>query len=111
MSENKVEAVQTSNDSVFNGEREVTVGDIRKHIPAHLFVKNEARFFVSVFFSLSLTFFVAFLADRFIPLTLAALPLWIIYAAINGTIATGLWVSLASLSFYQVNSLIFLSPC
>lgn len=47
---------------------------------------------ISVAFSLSLTLAVAFLADRYLPLTWAALPLWLIYAAIEGTIATGLWV-------------------
>jgi len=87
---NMKEAIE--NDTVFNGEREVSVADIRKFIPAEFFVKKESRFFISVAFSLSLTLVVAFLAHTYLPLTWAALPLWLIYAAVEGTIATGIWV-------------------
>ncbi|EAS03232.2 fatty acid desaturase (macronuclear) [Tetrahymena thermophila SB210] len=80
------------NDTVFNGEKEISVGDIRKFIPAEYFVKRESRFLISVLYSLSLTLFTAFLADRYLRLEWAYLPLWIAYAVINGTIATGLWV-------------------
>jgi len=88
---NMKEAIE--NDTIFNGEREISVADIRKFIPAEFFVKKESRFLISVAFSLSLTLVVAFLADRYLPLTWAALPLWLIYAAIEGTIATGVWVT------------------
>lgn len=80
-------------DTIFNGEREISVGDIRKFIPAHYFIKNEARFMISVLFSLSFTLIIGYLADRYIPFTWGALPIWIIYAAVNGTVATGLWVN------------------
>lgn len=91
---NAQSASEIENDTVFNGEREVSVGDIRKHIPAHLFVRSEARFLVSVLFSLSFTLLIGYIAHSFIPVTFAALPLWFLYAFINGTVATGIWVSL-----------------
>lgn len=41
-----------------------------------------------------MTLMAGYIAHIFIPYTLTALPFWIIYAIINGTIATGLWVKL-----------------
>jgi omega-6 fatty acid desaturase (delta-12 desaturase) len=41
---------------------------------------------------LTLTLATYYLAEKYIPLTIWALPLWIAYAFICGTIATGLWV-------------------
>lgn len=57
-----------------------------------MFIKDEARFLVSVGFSVSLTLFTGYLAYQFIPLQLAYLPLWILYSVVNGTFATGVWV-------------------
>ena len=65
---------------------------LRKSIPEHLFYKNEPRFIISVLNSLSLTLLSAYIAYTFIPLNIYYLPLWLIYAFINGTIATGIWV-------------------
>lgn len=47
---------------------------------------------ISVFFSLSFVLLTGFLAHKFIPLTVYYIPVWILYAVVNGTIATGLWV-------------------
>lgn len=46
---------------------------------------------ISVFFSVSLTLMCGYLGS-FIPLSWWALPIWIVYAVITGTVATGVWV-------------------
>lgn len=75
-----------------NGKQEITVEDIRKAIPKELFVKSEIRFLLSVAQSLCLTLATYYLAEKYIPLSIQAIPIWIAYAFICGTIATGLWV-------------------
>jgi len=47
---------------------------------------------VSVFYSVSFTFILAFLAYNYIPLTKWMIPIWIVYAVVCGTVATGVWV-------------------
>lgn len=47
---------------------------------------------ISVFFSLSLVLCIGYFTEKLLPLSWAYLPIWIIYAAVNGTVATGLWV-------------------
>lgn len=49
---------------------------------------------VALGFSLSLTLATGYLAYTFIPLELMYTPIWIAYAIVNGTIATGLWVTI-----------------
>ena len=70
----------------------LTLEMLRKSIPEHLFHKSELRFMISLLKSLSLILFTIFLAFNLLPLTIWAIPLWIIYALICGTFATGLWV-------------------
>ena len=69
-----------------------SIHDIRRAIPPHLFHRDEARFLVSVVYSLSLTFCSAYLAYHLLPLKLWALPFWLLYAFFNGTNAMGLFV-------------------
>ena len=69
-----------------------SIHDIRRAIPSQLFHRDEARFLVSVGYSLSLTLCTAYLAYHLLPLKLWALPFWVLYALFNGTNATGLWV-------------------
>ncbi|CAD8178615.1 unnamed protein product [Paramecium octaurelia] len=71
---------------------EITVGQIRKAIPQHLFQKNELRFLVSVGQAVSCTLLLTYLAYNYIPLTWLALPIWVAYAFLTGTVATGIWV-------------------
>mmetsp|Transcript_25865 Transcript_25865/g.22791 ORF Transcript_25865/g.22791 Transcript_25865/m.22791 type:complete len:369 (-) Transcript_25865:91-1197(-) len=71
---------------------ELTVEKIRNAIPKHLFHKSELRFLVSVAFSVSLTLVTGWLAYKYIPLTPVMIPIWVLYALANGTIATGVWV-------------------
>ena len=66
--------------------------EIRAAIPDHLFVKSEFRFLLSVVISGGLTGLIAYLAYLYIPLNIYYLPVWLAYAYICGTVATGLWV-------------------
>jgi len=70
----------------------LTFEQIRKQLPDHLFVKDEARFLISVIFSASLVITTAYLSFTYIPLNVYTIPLWILYAFVNGTFAIGLWV-------------------
>ncbi|CAD8190161.1 unnamed protein product [Paramecium pentaurelia] len=73
-------------------ELEITLGQIRKAIPQHLFQKNELRFLISVVQAISYTLLLTYIAYNYIPLNWLALPIWIGYAFITGTVATGIWV-------------------
>lgn len=73
-------------------QKELTVEEIKKAIPAYLFKKDESRFLISCGFSISLTLLTGFLAYKFIPVNIYWLPVWILYAFVNGTISIGLWV-------------------
>ncbi len=64
--------------------------EIRKAIPAELFVKNEFHFLISVAYSVSFTVLLIYLAKLYIPYTWLMIPLWIIYAIFTGTVATGI---------------------
>jgi len=70
----------------------LTLELLRKSIPERLFQRSELRFLISLVKSLALIFCTSFLAFNLFPLTLWAVPLWVIYALICGTMATGLWV-------------------
>ena len=61
-------------------------------IPARCFVKSTARSLGYAAVSVALTLGVALLAHLLIPMELWALPVWIAYGFIEGTIATGCWV-------------------
>jgi len=87
------QATQLNGSSVnTNPDRELTIEEIKKAIPAFLFKKDEMRFLTNVGFSVSLTLLTGFLAYKFIPLTAAWIPAWILYAIVNGTISIGVWV-------------------
>lgn len=60
-------------------------------IPDHCKVKSTAKSMQYAVFSMSLVL-VCFVVGRYIPLSLWALPLWIAYWAVSGTVVTGLWV-------------------
>lgn len=66
--------------------------EILAAIPKRCFEKSTARSLTYASVSVALTVGVALLARAFIPLELWALPVWIAYAFIEGTIATGCWV-------------------
>jgi hypothetical protein len=61
-------------------------------IPAHCFDINERVAFTRLGFLLLLTLGFGVAAHLAVPKVWAFAPFWIIYAAVNGTIANGLWV-------------------
>lgn len=66
-------------------------GQIRDAVPAHCFKKDTLRSLGYAFRSCALS--AACLAvGTLIPLKTSALPLWAAYAAVTGTVATGMWV-------------------
>lgn len=79
-------------DVFTEGSQALSLEVLRKSIPPHLFNRSELRFIISVGYSLSLTLFTAYVAHSMLPLSIYCLPLWIFYAILNGTFATGLWV-------------------
>ena len=68
-----------------------TKAEVRKAVPAHCFERDTLR---SLFYAVQSTAVTAVcMAAGFqIPLKITALPLWVAYAAVTGTAATGMWV-------------------
>ena len=69
-----------------------TLAEVKSEIPAECFERSFARSLPYAVMSVVLTVGVGLLAWRFIPLTLQWTPVWLAYAYVNGTIATGIWV-------------------
>ncbi|CAD8141916.1 unnamed protein product [Paramecium pentaurelia] len=74
------------------GQEQINLAQIRKAIPESLFKKSESRFLVSVAQAISTTALLAYIGYRFIPLTWYALPIWIVFDFLLGTVAMGIWV-------------------
>ena len=68
------------------------VGDVMKAIPRECLVKDTATSLAYMAMSLSLTLGLGILAYMTLPRSLVAAPVWLAYAIVEGTIATGLWV-------------------
>jgi len=66
--------------------------EVLNAIPAHCFVRDTFRSMKYAVLSVAMTISCGILASIFIPFKMAFIPVWILYAAINGTIATGAWV-------------------
>ena len=66
--------------------------EMKKALPAELFVRREGRFLLSVVRALVFSAAFAVVSALLIPMKLWAIPLWILYAIICGTIASGIWV-------------------
>ncbi|MGI9607662.1 MAG: fatty acid desaturase [Acidimicrobiales bacterium] len=69
-----------------------SLAEVKAVVPDHCFERNLARALPHAFFSLVLTVGTGLLAWQFIPLTWTWSWAWLIYAYVNGTIATGVWV-------------------
>jgi len=69
-----------------------TKAQVLAAIPEHCFKRNTALSLGYAALSLALTLGTGALAAAFIPLQASAWPLWLAYALVNGTIATGVWV-------------------
>ena len=61
-------------------------------IPEECFKKDTAKSMGYAIIGVAMTAMCAIFAYNFIPLTVAAIPAWIAYAVVTGTVATGPWV-------------------
>lgn len=66
--------------------------EVLQAIPKDCLVKQTGRSLAHAAASTLQVFFCGYLAWKYIPMTTAAIPLWIIYAVVQGTLATGPWV-------------------
>ncbi|NLD75814.1 MAG: fatty acid desaturase [Acidimicrobiales bacterium] len=69
-----------------------TRAEVRAVIPDHCFEVSTGRSLLHLALSLALTAVPVVLAARFLPLTWAWAPVWILYALVTGTAGIGLWV-------------------
>ena len=69
-----------------------TKGEVMAVIPKHCLERSTPRSLLYLAFSTCILFGLGFLANQFVPLTLAYAPVWLAYAAANGTVAFGFWV-------------------
>jgi len=69
-----------------------TKGEVMAVIPKHCLERSTPRSLLYLVFSTCILFGLGFLANQFVPLTLAFAPVWLAYAAANGTVAFGFWV-------------------
>lgn len=68
------------------------MSEIRAVIPERCFTPSTGRSLAYAAFSTALTVGTALLAWAFLPLTWAWAPVWLLYALVAGTFATGAWV-------------------
>ena len=69
-----------------------TKKEVMQAIPEKCFKRNTALSLMYAAISTGLTLACVAIGWNFIPLQMAFLPLWILYAAVTGTVATGCWV-------------------
>ena len=72
--------------------REPSTKEILAAIPARCFQRSTARSLSHAAVSVAMTASLGLLARACLPLELWALPLWVLYACAQGTVATGCWV-------------------
>ena len=82
---------ETTNELNIKENPNPSLQDIKNIIPKRLFVKDESRFMISAFYTVSLSLMCIKLGS-FIPLNIWFLPVWILYAIVTGTVWTGVWV-------------------
>lgn len=68
-----------------------TKREVYQAIPDECFKRDTAKSLMYAAISAALTFS-CFATGFFIPLKLAMAPLWLLYSAVTGTVATGMWV-------------------
>jgi fatty acid desaturase len=69
-----------------------TRAEVLASIPEECFVKDTARSLMYAAISTAMTVGCGVLAYLYIPMQLAFWPVWLAYAAVTGTVATGCWV-------------------
>ena len=73
-------------------ERWPTQAEVMAALPKELFKKDTMKSLMYAAISTGLTLGLGLAAYAFIPLKAAWTPVWLLYAALNGTVATGAWV-------------------
>lgn len=74
------------------GKRWPQKREVLQAIPRDCLVKDTGKSLMYAALSAAQVLGCGFLAWQFIPLSAAAIPLWILYAVVQGTLATGPWV-------------------
>ncbi|CAE7027042.1 FAD2 [Symbiodinium natans] len=67
-------------------------GEVLKAIPKDCLVKETGRSLAHAAVSTLQVLFCGYLAWKYIPMTAAFIPVWLLYAVVQGTLATGPWV-------------------
>ena len=70
-----------------------SLAEVKAAIPSECFERSFARSLPYAVMSVVLTIGLGLLAWTFIPLTWQWTPVWLAYAYVNGTVATGVWVA------------------
>ena len=65
---------------------------LKAALPNELFERHEGRFLLSAVRACALVVAATVLAALLIPMQWWAFPIWVLYALVNGTLATGVWV-------------------
>lgn len=73
-------------------ERYPTQSEVMATLPKRLFKKDTFKSMLYAIMSTSMTVGLGLAAYAFIPLKAAWTPVWLLYAAVTGTVATGSWV-------------------
>jgi len=81
-----------SGKALVAGKKYPTRKEVMDKIPEDCFKKDTFKSMMYAASSVGQCALCAFLAWKFIPLTAAAWPLWTMYAVVQGTLATGMWV-------------------
>jgi len=74
------------------GKHWPTKAEVLRAIPKDCLVKETGKSLFYAAVSAGWVLGAGYLAWKFIPMTSAAIPLWVLYAAVQGTLATGPWV-------------------
>jgi len=82
----------TGGKALHAGRSNPTKAQVMRSIPKDCFEKNTALSLMYAASSVAHVALCAFLAWKFIPLTAAMWPFWLLYAIVCGTCATGAWV-------------------
>lgn len=78
--------------ALVHGKAFPSQAEVLGSIPRHCFEKDTAKSMAYAATSVALTLACVAAGQALIPLKLAFLPLWIAYAVVTGTVATGCWV-------------------
>nr|BAM37464.1 delta12-fatty acid desaturase [Thraustochytrium aureum] len=92
----KVDGTNRASSAQAQAEQEKlpTIGELRKAVPAHCFEKSTLKSLFFVARDLAFCSAIGYAAWEYIPVewSIKAIALWTLYAIVQGTVATGVWV-------------------